>query len=150
MIESLAQIREMSNNENESLLRRVNFGHLGCSRDDRPYVIPIHFAYREPEIYFFTTEGQKTEFIDENPEVCLQIEDITDGNHWQSVVIQGTAVRLSDGDEADHAMKLIKATNPTLTPAWSIRWMDQWIRSNHEAVYRISPELITGRTTFNR
>ena len=147
---TLAQVTEMSNEENKGLLRRVNFGHLGCARNDQPYVVPIHFAYGDPDIYFFTTEGKKTEIIDENPEVCLQLQDVTDSKHWQSVIVTGTAERLTPGDDFDRAMELIKTTNPTLTPAWSIHWMDQWVRTNVEVVYRVSPQSITGRMTMKR
>lgn len=152
MIEAktLAQIVEMSNEDNKKLLERVGYGHLGCSLDNRPYVVPIHYAYRDPDVYFFTTEGKKTEIIGQNPEVCLQVEEVTDGKHWQSVVLTGEAHRLTVQKEIDEAMSLIKATNPELTPAWSIRWMDQWIRSNVEAIYRISPLMTTGRMTITR
>jgi hypothetical protein len=57
---------------------------------------------------------------------------------------------LTDADEVKHAMDLISAKNPSLTPALSIRWMDQWIRSNINVVYRITPTTITGRATVDR
>lgn len=152
MIESttLPQIVELGNDEIIDLLRRTNFGHLGVCRDNRPYVVPIHFAYGKPGIYFFTTEGLKTEMITENPTVCLQVEEIEDGEHWQSVIITGTAEQLQTQREIDHAMKLIMAANPKLVPAWSIRWIDDDIRVNTEAVYRISTEISTGRRTLEK
>jgi hypothetical protein len=149
MIETktLAQIVEMGNQDNKDLLRRIGYGHLGCSLNGRPYVVPIHYAYDEPYIYFFTTEGKKTDIIRENREVCLQVEDVVDSKHWQSVIVTGEAELLTTEKEADRAMDLIKATNPTLSPAWSIRWMDQWIRKNVSVIYRITPSMITGRMT---
>lgn len=141
---TLAQIVEMGNDDINGLLRRVRYGHLGCSLNDRRYVVPIHYAYEEPYIYFFTTEGKKTEIIGENPEICLQVEHVTDSKHWHSAVVTGTAELLTVEKDIDYAMELIKATNPTLSPAWSTRWMDQWVRSNVEAVYRISPLMMTG------
>jgi nitroimidazol reductase NimA-like FMN-containing flavoprotein (pyridoxamine 5'-phosphate oxidase superfamily) len=142
---TLPQIVDLSREETSSLLKRVNFGHLGVCKDDRPYVVPIHFAYAGPEILFFTTEGMKTEIIDANPTVCLQVEDIRAREDWESVMITGTAHRLTSEDEIESAMKLIKKINPRLSPAWSIRWMDDWIRSNVEVVYRISPDTVSGR-----
>ena len=152
MIESrtLPQIVELSNDEISGLLQRVNFGHLGVCRDNRPYVVPIHFAYGKPGIYFFTTEGLKTEMIAENPTVCLQVEEIEDREHWQSVIVTGTAEQLETQREIDHAMELIKAVNPKLVPAWSIRWIDDDIRVNTEVVFRISTETSTGRRTLAR
>jgi nitroimidazol reductase NimA-like FMN-containing flavoprotein (pyridoxamine 5'-phosphate oxidase superfamily) len=152
MIEAgtLPQIVDLDNEEIAELLQRTNFGHLGLSRNDRPYVIPIHFAYGRPGIFFYTTEGLKTEIIEENPSVCLQVEEVKDDGHWKSVIITGTAELLTTQREIDHAMDLIKKVNPELVPAWSIRWLDDMIRANHPAVFRISAETKTGRMTLDK
>lgn len=151
VIEStLPQIVDLGNEEINDLLQHVNFGHLGLCRNNRPYVVPIHFAFGKPGIYFYTTEGLKTEIIDDNPTVCLQVEDITDRENWKSVIITGQAERLTAEREIDRAMKLIKTVNPKLVPAWSIRWMDDWIRSSVGVVYRITPEIKVGRTTLEK
>ena len=135
MIEAktLPEIVDLGNDEIDNLLTKVNFGHLGLSKDDRPYVVPIHFAYGKPGIYFFTTEGMKTDILDENPTVCLQLEDIKDRDNWKSLIIIGKAERLSEPQEIETAMKMIKKINPRLSPAWSIRWLDNWPSQNREA-----------------
>jgi len=152
MIEAktLPEIVDLGNDEIDILLTKINFGHLGLSKDDRPYVVPIHFAYGKPGIYFFTTEGMKTDILDENPTVCLQLEDIKDRDNWKSLIIIGKAERLSEPQEIETAMKMIKKINPRLSPAWSIRWLDNWVRSNVEVVYRITPETMSGRTTLDK
>ena len=144
---TLAYVVDMSEPDCKELLRRINYAHLGVALENEPYVVPIHFAYSDTHIYFFTTEGKKTEIIHQNPIVCLQLEDVKDAKQWQSVIVTGRAELLADGDERSEAMKQIKSKNPTLTPAWSVRWMDQWVRTNVDAVYRITPTMITGRTT---
>ncbi len=90
----------------------------------------------------------KTDILDENPTVCLQLEDIKDRDNWKSLIIIGKAERLSEPQEIETAMKMIKKINPRLSPAWSIRWLDNWVRSNVEVVYRITPETMSGRTTL--
>ena len=149
MIEAktMVQVEDMDNRDMKKLLQRVGFGHLGLVRDTHPYVVPINYAYDDPHIYIFTTEGNKTEIIENNPEVCLQVEEVTDKKTWQSVIVLGDAVQLTNKEEIKNAMDFILATNPNLTPALSIRWMDQWIRSNVEVIYRITPTMITGRET---
>ena len=67
--ETLPQLVDLDNGGIHELLKRSNFGHLGVCHNDRPYVIPIHFAYSSPDVYFFTTEGMKTEMIDANSTV---------------------------------------------------------------------------------
>lgn len=147
---TLPQIVDMGNEEIAGLLQRTNFGHLGLCREDRPYVIPIHFAYGKPGILFYTTEGLKTEMIEENPTVCLQVEEIKDDGHWKSVIITGTAERLTTPREIDRAMGLLKQVDPDLIPAWSVRWLDDLIRVNRPAVYRIATAVKTGRRTLDK
>ena len=41
-----------------------------ATRDEYPYVVPMHYAFDGQDIYFFTTEGTKTEFIAANGSVA--------------------------------------------------------------------------------
>lgn len=141
-------VEEMSNGQIKEVLKRIGYGHLGMARGNHPYVVPIHYAYDDPHIYFYTTEGKKTEIIKNNPEVCLQIEQVKSSRDWQSVIAVGEAVRLTDFEERERALESILASNPTLTPAVSIRWMDSWVRENIEVIYRLTPRMLTGRSTI--
>ena len=137
----------MSPSEMHALLRRESFGHLGCSREGRPYVVPMHYAYDGKELYFFTTEGMKTQFIGVNPQVCLQVEEVTDSAHWRSVMVIGRAEQLTNKDETQRAMKTITERNPSLTPAISATQLDSMGREVDIALYRVTPEIIDGRKT---
>jgi nitroimidazol reductase NimA-like FMN-containing flavoprotein (pyridoxamine 5'-phosphate oxidase superfamily) len=141
----MIEVKELSDNEIVELLRRTGYGHLACARDGEPYVVPVHFAYDDGDIYVYTTEGKKFEIIRENPRVCLQAEEVTDNQHWQSVIVDGEAIQIVNEEDRERAMKLITAINPTLTPAVSIHWMDNWVRENIEVIYRIHPLSLSGR-----
>ena len=130
-----------------ALLQREHFGHLGCARDGRPYVLPMNYAYDGKELFFFTTEGMKTQFIKANPHVCLQVEEITDSTHWRSVMVIGKAEQITKNEEMQRAMKLITERNPSLTPAISATQLDALGRAVDIALYRITPELMDGRQT---
>src|SRR5712691_928403 len=112
----MVEIEDMAPKEMHALLQRVGYGHLGCTRDGHPYVVPIHYAYEEPDIYIYTTEGLKTNYIGANPEVCLQVEEVHDPSHWRSIVVVGRAQRLTHSEDIEQAMRFIKERNPTLTP----------------------------------
>ena len=146
----MIEIEEMGNSEIDALLAKTGYGHLACARNNEPYVVPIHYAYAKPYVYIYTTLGKKAEIIKENPRVCLQVEEVGDNKHWHSVIVYGTAEELIDESEREIALKAITATNPTLTPAVSIRWMDSWVRENIEVIYRVTPTEMTGRATINR
>jgi uncharacterized protein len=143
----MLKVEDMAPAEMHALLQRESFGHLGCARDVRPYVVPMNYAYDGKELYFITTEGTKTQFIEANPKVCLQVEEITDSTHWRSVMVIGQAEQLTNAEELQRAMKLITERNPSLTPAISATQLDTWGRAVDIAVYRINPELIDGRKT---
>ena len=141
----MIEILEMHDKEIRDFLRRMNYGHLACSRDDQPYVVPIYFAYDGTSIFIYTTEGLKSQMLEQNPKACLQVEEFLDGGNWQSVVIMGEANRIQDRDAREAAVELLRAGNPTLLPALAIKWSKDWIRNNVEAVYKIEIKSIAGR-----
>lgn len=133
--------------EMRALLSRIGFGHLGCAREGRPYVVPMHYAYDGECLYLFTTEGTKTSFIEANPEVCMQVEEVESPSRWRSVMVTGQAERITKQEEKEHAMQLITENNPTLTPALNQTQVDTWGRANEIVLYRIRPTIIDGRKT---
>lgn len=141
------KVTDLSIEEGQALLRSVGFGHLGCTRDGHPYVVPMHYAYDSQDLYFFTTEGTKTEFIASNSEVCFQVEEVIDSANWRSVMVSGHARRLTSSEEIEHAMQLIAKHNPTLTPALNKTDIGAWHRLNNIAIYRVRPDAIYGRKT---
>ena len=146
----MIQVEELSDAEINEILDRVGYGHLACSRDNQPYVVPVHYAYAGGKVFIYTTEGKKFEIIKINPSICLQVEEVTDNQNWQSVIVDGIAEQITDKDEREKALKVIVEANPTLTPAMSIRWMDNWVRENIAVVYRVTPTSVSGRRTVNR
>ena len=143
----MLKVEDISPAEMHALLQRQSFGHLGCARDDKPYVIPMHYAYDGHEFYFFTTHGMKTQYIEANPQVCLQVEEISDSTSWRSVMVVGRAVEITNHEEMQRAMKIITERNPSLTPAISATQVDSLGRAVDIALYRITPEIIDGRQT---
>lgn len=146
----MIEIEDLDRRSTEQLLGSLNYGHLGCSEDGQPYVVPIHFAVSGSDVYLYTTDGKKSRIIESNPRVCLQAEDVVDNENWRSVIVLGKAVRVVDEDERTKAIELISAVNPRMTPAISVRWMDSWVKENIEVIYRIEPASITGRGTVSR
>jgi nitroimidazol reductase NimA-like FMN-containing flavoprotein (pyridoxamine 5'-phosphate oxidase superfamily) len=143
----LLKIENMSQEEMRELLAANNFGHLGCARDNHPYVVPMNYGYDDERLFFFTTEGTKTEYINANREVCFQVEEIKSPSDWRSVMITGRAERVTLPDELERAMQIITKSNPTLTPAINKTEIGSWHRLNNIVVYRVRPEAVYGRKT---
>jgi nitroimidazol reductase NimA-like FMN-containing flavoprotein (pyridoxamine 5'-phosphate oxidase superfamily) len=87
--------------------------------------------------------------IDTNPEVCLQVEEVVDNENWLSVIVIGDAEKLADDNERRKAFAAVTAANPSLTPAVSFRWIDNWVREQRDigVIYRIKRKTTTGRRT---
>jgi len=143
----MLKVEAMAKGEMTALLLRARFGHLGCTRDGHPYVVPMHYAFDGQQLYFFTTEGTKTEFMAANHEVCFQVEEITNPSNWRSVMLIGDAHKITELAEMERVMQLIAERNPTLTPALNKTDVGAWHRLNRIAIYRVQPGAIYGRKT---
>ena len=144
---ALVKIKAMAPGEMQALLLRAKFGHLGCPRDNHPYVVPMHYAYNGEELFFFTTEGTKTEFMAANSEVCFQVEEVSDATRWRSVMVIGHARRITAPEAIKSAMQLIEERNPTLAPAINRTKIGPWERPSRIAIYRVRPDCLYGRQT---
>lgn len=144
----MLKVDAMSLGEIQALLLRVGYGHLGCARDNHPYVLPMHYAYDSRDLYFLTTEGTKTEYIAANAELCFQVEEVTDSSYWRSVMVIGHADRVTREDELQRAVELIKERNPNLAPAINETRIGPWKRPSKIAVYRLRPLELYGRKTI--
>lgn len=142
----MLDIDDMSTKEINELLREVGHGHLACALYGHPYIVPMHYYFDEPAIYIFTTVGMKTKYMDVNPEVCLQVEEVNNLQHWRSVTVTGQAEHITEQGDIDRVMEFVKTHNPALSPAINRTWTDAWGRAEDMALYQIHPYEMTGRT----
>nr|WP_274630517.1 pyridoxamine 5'-phosphate oxidase family protein [Mesorhizobium shangrilense] len=142
-------IRSLSTHECTRVLSANRLARLACCLDDRPYVIPIFYAYAENHLYAFSMPGKKIACMRANPHVALVIEEHARGREWKSVAVEGRYEELPDriGSKAerDRAWSLLSrhcdwwepgALKPD-TPALSGH-------SDH-VFYRITVDQLSGR-----
>jgi len=89
-------VRDLNKNECCKLLKRLGFGRMGCARKNRPYVVPIYFAYEPDRLFGFSTVGQKIEWMRTNPFVCVEADEVVGQGNWTSVLVFGRYEELSD------------------------------------------------------
>ena len=83
------EVNEMTREECSEFLEHASLGRLGCSYENQPYVVPIHFAYEDTYLYGFSTFGQKVKWMRANPKVCVQMDQIQSQSEWGSVIVNG-------------------------------------------------------------
>jgi nitroimidazol reductase NimA-like FMN-containing flavoprotein (pyridoxamine 5'-phosphate oxidase superfamily) len=94
----------MSNDEIETTLRRHRVGRIGCSANDRPYVVPITYAYDGVFVYGYSGLGRKIEVMREQPLVCFEVDEIDGDASWRSVIAEGLYEELAQGEERRAAL----------------------------------------------
>jgi PPOX class probable F420-dependent enzyme len=105
----------------EDLLATARVGHLAtASRDGRPHVVPVCFAWLRPVIYSAidgkpkrTTLLRRVRNISDTGRAALVVDRWSeDWKKLSYVFVEGPAVLLDDGAERDEALILLTAKYP--------------------------------------
>jgi len=142
---------ELQEPQIRNLLSSQVIGRLACTDGRQPYIVPVTYAYDGEYIYGQSNEGTKLTILRRNPQVCFEVDSMTDMRNWQSVVVKGTFEEL-DNQAAEDARDVLFNRVLPLTTSSTVHY------DNHEQVhpiddstrvkrvmYRISIEEVTGR-----
>jgi len=59
----------------EEIIRKAQVCRLALSENDRPYIVPLCFGYKDKALYFHTArEGKKLRILKKNNNVCFEID----------------------------------------------------------------------------
>jgi hypothetical protein len=111
----------LSDEQIETVLHREVIGRIGCYADNRVFIVPITYAYKDGCIYGHSSEGMKISMMRKNPRVCFEIDAMTDMTHWQSVVVWGTYEEMTTKDAQDQAMQVLINRMKGLTVSETMR-----------------------------
>lgn len=75
---------------------------LACVHDNRPYVVPISYAFDRTFIYSFSREGKKLAFMTENKSISLHVVEHRSETEWKSVVVDGAFEEFTADPYFDH------------------------------------------------
>ena len=142
------RIHELNAAECEEILARSDLGRLGCARENQPYIVPIHFAFDSARrcLYAFSTVGQKIDWMRHNPKVCVEVEDVTDKNHWTTVLAFGRYEEMDDSPADKAALKAAENLFSERPEWWLPAAAKVGSRERHAMViYRIQIDRLSGR-----
>lgn len=126
-------------------------GRLACTDGKQPYIVPVTYTYDGDCIYGQTNEGMKLEMLRKNPNVCFEVDMMTDMRNWQSVIVTGKFEELKN-KAAEKAREILFGRVFTLMTSSTIHAheheatakVDEDTRIKH-VMYRIKIKKVTGR-----
>jgi nitroimidazol reductase NimA-like FMN-containing flavoprotein (pyridoxamine 5'-phosphate oxidase superfamily) len=142
---------ELNDSQMISILSSQALGRLACTDGEHPYIVPLTYTYDGEYIYGQTSEGTKLEILRKNPNVCFEVDRLTDMRNWQSVIAYGTFEELK-AKEAEKAREILFSRVFQLMTSSTIHSfeheeageIDDSTRIKH-VMYRIKIERMTGR-----
>lgn len=96
----------------EDVLQRGVVGRIGCISAGRAYVVPVCYVYDEGCVFGHSMPGMKMTALQENSQVCFEVEDVVDLAHWRSVIAWGSVEFLHDADAARGFKILVERLAP--------------------------------------
>jgi nitroimidazol reductase NimA-like FMN-containing flavoprotein (pyridoxamine 5'-phosphate oxidase superfamily) len=99
-------IETLGPDECDAFLREQLVGRLGCCAANRPYVVPLIYAWDGECLWIQTIEGRKTEIMRGNPEVVFEVDEYLSSGNWRSVIVEGTYEELQ-GDDVERGIELL-------------------------------------------
>lgn len=109
-------LQALSPEDTETLLHQQYIARLGCYAEGRSYVVPIAYAYDGTYIYGHSYAGAKISMMQENPEVCIEVDNIDSLFNWKSVIAWGQFELIANETEKQHAHKLLIRSAPAFLP----------------------------------
>jgi len=125
-----ASLDQMSDEQCWDALRSASIGRLAVRAADGVDVFPVNFTVHEHAIYIRSAPGSKLVDLTSASTVAFEVDGSRGRDHYWSVVIRGTAERLSDDGEIERS-GILQLTTVTPTETWNF--------------VRITPTSISGR-----
>jgi uncharacterized protein len=97
-------INQLGERESKALLRGEWTGRLGCSDHGKPYIVPVHYLFDNDCVYVQSPPGHKIDVLRDNPNACLQVDEVKDDDHWRSVLAFGLYEEVKDVKERERVI----------------------------------------------
>jgi len=122
----------LNHEEIEEVLHSQLLGRIGCHADNTTYIVPISYAYDGENIYVCTREGMKVDIMRKNPNVCFEVENMSNMANWKSVICWGEfeeVLQQTDRQQAleklqDRILPSFPSATTKLSPEWPFRTAD--------------------------
>lgn len=79
-------MKMLSNEEARRLLQTARIGRLGCIVNGEPYVVPLNYCLEGDFLYSHSLAGLKITGLRENPNACVQVDEMESDLRWRSAI----------------------------------------------------------------
>jgi nitroimidazol reductase NimA-like FMN-containing flavoprotein (pyridoxamine 5'-phosphate oxidase superfamily) len=142
---------KLSEKQIDDLVTRQVTGRIGCVENNKAYIVPINYFYKNSTIYAHSAAGKKIDTMRKNPHVCFQVDQIDSIFRWQSAILWGTYEEITDPEKKHQAMQGIihwlmpLVESPTGHPSHAIAAVQADLDRIDLIVYKINITEKTGR-----
>ena len=135
-------MRMLSREESRRLLQTARVGRLGCIVNGEPYVVPLNYRWEGDYLYSHSLPGLKITGLRENPNACVQVDEMETDLHWRSAIGFGKYEEITKPTERADILNRLLRSFPMLTPVESAIAVDGL--TPEVIVFRIKIERVTG------
>lgn len=135
-----------------SVLKENVLGRIGCSDGTQNYIVPINYYYDGNAIVMHSEVGMKIHMMRKNPNVCFEVDEMTDFTNWRSVIIFGRYEEIEDEEEKKavmdayiNSMMRIKLSETALLPEIHAYRLHSRTGPLETVIYKILIDKMTGR-----
>jgi nitroimidazol reductase NimA-like FMN-containing flavoprotein (pyridoxamine 5'-phosphate oxidase superfamily) len=134
----------------DSIISKSSVCRLAMSENDRPYVVPLNFGYRDNALYFHSArEGKKVDILRKNSKVCFEFDtdhEIMRSENpckwtmkYRSVIGKGKASLIHDPEAKRQAFDIIMRHYSDKLSPYSQAELD------NSLIIKVEIESMTGR-----
>lgn len=135
-----------------TVLKENALGRLGCCDGTQNYIVPINYYYDGAAIIMHSEVGLKVHMMRQNPNVCFEVDEVTDFTNWKSVIVFGRYLEIEDDDEKKkvmdayiNSMMRIKLSETALLPETHNARLHPRTGPLDTVIYKIVIDKMTGR-----
>ena len=93
----------------EALLAGSIVGRIACNAaGERPYLVPLAYAYDGESIYAVSGPGRKIDLMRADSRISFEVDRVETSDTWQSVVAEGQYEEVTDPDEIQMAVAMLE------------------------------------------
>jgi nitroimidazol reductase NimA-like FMN-containing flavoprotein (pyridoxamine 5'-phosphate oxidase superfamily) len=106
----------LSDRQARKLLQTSQVARLGCIVNGAPYITPINYDFEGDCVYGHSRAGMKISALRQNPQACIQVDQVESVMCWSSVLAFGDFEEIVEPAEREEILSRLLKRFPLLTP----------------------------------